>query len=336
MAAGGRGIVLSVVFLLALLGGIVAYVAATAVLKIPGPLDEPKLVYIAPNSGSRAIAQQLDAEGVIDHPYLFLAGAAISKTNGGRLMAGEYQFPRKASINDIIALLQSGKTYQHQLTVPEGLTVAEIIGLLNAETALKGDAINVFPPEGSLLPETYNYSYGDTRQSVLTRMQSAMSAELDKLWAAKGATAPVSTKEQLVTLASIVEKETGLPAERPRVAGVFANRLKIGMPLQSDPTVIYAVTQGKSKLERPIYRKDLELQSPYNTYLNPGLPPGPIANPGRASLEAVMNPEQNNFLFFVADGTGGHVFASNLDEHNRNVTAWRAIERKAKTDGAAP
>ncbi len=324
-----RGIVLTVLFLLALLGGIGGYLGLHAAIRFPGPLDNPKIVNILANSGTRGIAQQLVDEGAVDHKYLFLAGALIMKPNGP-LMAGEYQISPRASVSDIVALLQSGKTYQRALTLAEGLTSKEIVDLVNAADALDGDMITTLPAEGSLLPETYHYSRGDTRQSLINRMQKNMTDTLAKLWAGRNPDIPVSTPQEAVTLASVVEKETGVQSERPRVAGVFSNRLRLGMPLQSDPTVIYAVTMGKFKLDRPIYRKDLEIQSPYNSYKNTGLPPGPIANPGKASLEAVLHPETHKELYFVADGTGGHAFAATLEDHLRNVDKWRAIERAQK------
>ena len=327
-----RAIVAAVVLLIFLLGGIVAYVAATQFLKIPGPLEEEKIIVIAPKSGSRAIAAQLDAEGIIDHPALFMLGAVSAKLKGtGPLMAGEYAFQPRVSVADIIMQLQSGKTYQRKITVAEGLTVSEVVALLNAETALQGGTVDTLPPEGSLLPETYYFSRGDSRAVLLQRMQDDMKKTAESLWETRNADLPVQTLAEAMVLASIVEKETGINSERARVAGVFVNRLKTGMPLQSDPTVIYAVTAGKSKLERGITRKDLETVSPYNTYLNTGLPPSPIANPGKAAIEAVMNPEAHRYFYFVADGTGGHVFAETLATHNANVAKWRQIEREQKS-----
>ena len=295
-------------------------------LQNPGPLEKSAIVYVEPNSGTKKIAADLHDAGAIDSAFVFSFGA---KRLGGGLKFGEYEIPPHASAQAIIELLQSGKTYQRHVTVPEGLTSAEIIEIVNNAEALQGK-IDTPPPEGSLLPQTYNYSRGDTRASIIDHMTRDMKKTLAELWDKHAVNDFVKTTEDAVTLASIVEKETGLPAERPRVAGVFYNRLKLGMPLQSDPTVIYSVTQGKEKLGRPLTRADLENGSAYNTYAHPGLPPGPIANPGRASLEAVMNPEKNDYIYFVANGTGGHAFARTLDEHNRNVSKWRELESKAK------
>jgi UPF0755 protein len=295
-------------------------------LSAPGPLDKAAIVYIEPGSGTKKISATLQEAGAIDSPGIFAYGA---KSMGGNLKAGEYQVPANASIEAIIELLQSGKTYQRHVTVPEGLTSAEIADIVNNAEVMTGK-VDITPAEGSLLPQTYNYTRGDTRTSVIDRMSKAMKTTLDELWAKRAPDIKVKSVEEAVVLASIVEKETALPTERPRVAGVFYNRLKMGMPLQSDPTVIYAITEGKTKLGRLLTRADLDYSSPYNTYTNAGLPPGPIANPGRASLEAVLNPEHNEYFYFVANGTGGHTFAKTLEEHQRNVMKWREVEKEAK------
>ena len=295
-------------------------------IKAPGPLAAEKLVYIAPGMHSRSMAEKLLAEGVINSETAFRLDARLQSRVEG-LKAGEYQFAPHMSIADIIILLQSGKTYQHKITIPEGLMSIEIVNLINKETALTG-ALTALPPEGSLLPETYKFSYGDTRQSLVDRMKKSMQDEMNALWLKRAPNFPLSESEAVV-LASIVEKETALALERPRVAGVFLNRLHKGIPLQSDPTVIYALTLGQSILGRPLTFDDLKKPSPYNTYKASGLPPTPIANPGKASLAAVLNPEKNDFIYFVADGSGGHAFAKTLQEHNRNVAKWRALEKKA-------
>jgi UPF0755 protein len=248
---------------------------------------------------------------------------------GGSMKAGEYKFAPKISIADSIKLLQSGKTYQRQLTIPEGLTSFEIVELVNAAEAMEGTLdISRLPAEGSLLPETYNYTHGDKRAAIIDRMAEAMKKTLAEYWTKRDPKSPIKNENEWVTMASVVERETALTTERPRVAGVFLNRLKIGMPLQSDPTTIYAVTEGKGKLGRPLTTADLRIDSPYNTYVAAGLPPGPIANPGRASLIAVLQPEEHQYLYFVADGTGGHAFGRSLDEHNANVAKWRALQRQ--------
>ena len=294
-----------------------------------GPLESAAIVYIEPGSTTKKIAADLQAAGALDSPLVFYYGSKIGAGALKGLRFGEYEIQPHASIEAIIELLQSGKTYQRHVTIPEGLTSAEIVDIVNNAEVMAGK-IETVPPEGSLLPQTYNYSRGDTRASLIDHMSRDMKKTLAELWEKHAPSDQVKTTEEAVALASIVEKETGLPDERPRVAGVFYNRLKLGMPLQSDPTVIYAVTQGKAKLGRPLTRADLELPSPYNTYAHAGLPPTPIANPGRASLEAVMNPEKNDYIYFVANGTGGHSFARTLDEHNRNVAKWREASKQSK------
>lgn len=318
------------VFLLAGLLAVSAYGLFIDSYKGAGPLVEGRSVYIAPGTPTAKIGAQLHGDGVIRHSLTFRIGARLRQWEHRMpLKAGEYMIPPGASTEDVIAILQSGKTYQRQVTIPEGLMSIEIVDILNKAEGLTG-SLDVVPAEGSLLPETYNYTYGETRQSIVDRMQKSMRDTLAALWEKRAEGLPVTTPEQAVTLASVVEKETGLPAERPRVAGVFVNRLRKGMPLQSDPTVIYAVTDGKLRLERPLSRKDLAKVSPYNTYVSAGLPPGPIANPGRASLSAVLAPESNDYYYFVADGTGGHAFTKTLAEHGKHVQKLREIERKAK------
>ena len=293
-----------------------------------GPLTVEKIVYIPMGSGVRQIGATLLENGVIADEWMFRLGAIVLKT-GGSMKAGEYKFAPKISIADTIKLLQSGKTYQRQLTIPEGLTSFEIVELVNAAEAMEGTLdISRLPAEGSLLPETYNYTHGDKRAAIIDRMAEAMKKTLAEYWTKRDPKSPIKNENEWVTMASVVERETALTTERPRVAGVFLNRLKIGMPLQSDPTTIYAVTEGKGKLGRPLTTADLRIDSPYNTYVAPGLPPGPIANPGRASLIAVLQPEEHQYLYFVADGTGGHAFGRSLDEHNANVVKWRALQRQ--------
>lgn len=315
-------------------GGAALWLFSSAALEAPGPLEADKLVYIAPHSSTGTIAEALQNAQVIDNPLFFRYGAHLKRAEGP-LKAGEYNFKAHISAAAAIALLQSGKVYQHQLTIPEGLTAFEITGLVNAAPALNGN-IETIPAEGTLLPETYNYTYGETRAALVDRMAKNMSATLASLWKTHAPGILLKSPQEAVTLASIVEKETGIASERPRIAGVFMNRLRTNMPLQSDPTVIYAVTMGKMKLDRPISRADLDLSSPYNTYRVPGLPPGPIANPGRASLEAVMNPEANSFLYFVADGSGGHAFSKTLEEHLANVARWRALPKKPAAPSHVP
>ncbi|HEY7231714.1 MAG TPA: endolytic transglycosylase MltG [Pseudolabrys sp.] len=290
----------------------------------PGPLAEDKMVNIPRGLGTRDIADVLQREGVIDQPYIFM-GAVIALKARGELKYGEYQFSKHASIADVVETITEGKVVQHAFTVPEGLTSEQIVARLLENTALTGQ-IKEIPREGTLLPETYRFTRGMTREQVIQRMQQAHRRVLQDVWEHRMSDLPVKTPEQLVTLASIIEKETGRPEERTRVAAVFVNRLKTRMRLQSDPTIIYGLTGGKGSLGRPILKSEIEQPTPYNTYVIDGLPPGPIANPGRASLEAAANPARTKELYFVADGSGGHLFSDNYAEHQKNVARLRGIE----------
>ena len=296
------------------------------IMQTAAPLTRDEIVFIPPGTSVTNIADTFAAQNALDSKakvifpyYARLTGA------GGNLQAGEYKITPGMSAADIIQLLEDGNTIKRQITIPEGLTSFEIIALLNAAPAMEGEVTDL-PDEGSLLPESYAYIRGDRRPKIIERMQNQMRETLNTLWPDRAKDLPFNTQKEAVILASIVEKETGIPDERPRVAGVFINRLRKGMPLQSDPTVIYAITHGQGKLNRKLYYKDLKRKDPYNTYYAAGLPPGPIANPGRASLEAVLNPENHDYVYFVADGTGGHVFSKTLAEHNRNVAKWRKIQ----------
>lgn len=289
--------------------------------RAPGPLAEERIVQIERGLGLRTIAERLERDGVVADARVFVAGALLLRGERG-LQAGEYAFPPGFSAEEAMRLLQSGQTVAHAITIPEGRTSAEIVALLMADDRLTGDVAEL-PAEGSLLPETYRINRGDSRQQVLDRMGAAMQAAVAELWERRADGLPFETPQQAVILASIVEKETGVGAERPLVASVFVNRLRRGMPLQSDPTVIYAITQGREPLGRELFRSDWTFSSPYNTYQNTGLPPGPIANPGRAAIAAALDPADSPYFYFVADGSGGHAFARTLDEHNRNVAAWR-------------
>ena len=288
-----------------------------------GPLTEPRTVLLERGAGARAIAAKLEESGVIADSRIFLAGLWLAG-DAGSLKAGEYEFPAGISAEGVAAKLSKGDMVVRRMTFAEGLTSAEIIAQLEASTSFSGD-ITEEAPEGALMPDTYHYGFGDPRDSILVRMRDGMTRLLDELWPKRAADLPFETQAEAVVLASIVERETPLAAERPLVAGVFVNRLKRGMPLQSDPTVIYAVSKGFGTLDRALTRDDLKIDSPYNTYKNKGLPPAPIANPGRASLEAALNPAATEALYFVADGKGGHAFAKTLDEHNKNVAKWRRL-----------
>ncbi len=304
--------------------GIVAFLYARFVA--PSPLAGDIVVIVPRGSGIDVIAHLLQGAGVIENDVIFRLGA---RTFGRErpLQAGEYEFPKAVSVRGAMEILQSGKTVVRRMTIPEGLTTVEILDRVTKTEGLIGEIV-LTPKDGDLLPETYHFSYGDSRNDMVRRMQTAMRDTLDELWKRRPAESPYDTVRKLVTMASIVEKETGRPDERARVAGVFVNRLKIGMRLQSDPTVVYALTDGKTSFERALTRADLETVSPYNTYANAGLPPGPIANPGRASLEAALKPAESSDLYFVADGSGGHAFARTLAEHNQNVARWRAFLKK--------
>ena len=290
----------------------------------PGPLSEDKTVNIPRGLGTRDIAEILQREGVIEQPYIFMGAVIILKARGD-LKYGEYQFSKRASIADVVDTIIEGKVVQHTFTVAEGLTSEQIVARLLDNSALTGQ-IKEIPREGTLLPETYRFTRGMTREQIIQRMQQAHRRVLQEVWERRMPDLPVRTPEQLVTLASIVEKETGRPDERTRVAAVFVNRLKARMRLQSDPTIIYGLTGGKGTLGRPILKSEIDQPTPYNTYVIDGLPPGPIANPGRASLEAAANPARTKELYFVADGSGGHLFSDNYAEHQKNVARLRGIE----------
>lgn len=291
----------------------------------PGPLPEDKIVNIPRGLGIKDISDVLVREGVIDQPWVFMGGVLVLKSRGD-LKYGEYQFTKNASLADVVEIMIENKVVQHAFTVAEGLTSEQIVARLLENPSLSGQ-IKEIPREGTLLPETYRFTLGMPRDQIVQRMQQAHKRVLAEVWDHRMADLPYKTPEQLVTMASIVEKETGKPEERTRVAAVFINRLKSKMRLQSDPTIIYGLTGGKGALGRPILRSEIDQATPYNTYVIDGLPPGPIANPGRASLEAAANPARTKELYFVADGTGGHAFADNYVEHQKNVARLRVLER---------
>jgi UPF0755 protein len=298
--------------------------------RTPGPAAEEITVLIPRGASVAAIADQLTGAGVLERDWVFQWGVRLF---GDRrpLQAGEYIFDPGMSPAAVMTLMVEGRQVQRRLTIPEGLTNREVLALLADAAALTGEVPDAsrYQEEGAFLPETYFYAYGDDRAALLGRMEEAMRRTLSELWETRAEGLPLDTPKAALTLASIVEKETAIAAERPRIAGVFVSRLTRGMPLQSDPTVIFALTRGEAPLGRRVTYADLELDDPYNTYRYPGLPPGPIANPGRDAIAAVLNPTQTDELYFVADGSGGHVFAKTLAEHNRNVARWREIRDQA-------
>ncbi len=294
----------------------------------PGPHETDLVLVVPEGAGVRGVARQLTREGVMHQPDLFVLMTRLTGADRS-LQAGEFLFPRRASMKDVVEILRAGKVVLRKLTIPEGLTSLEIVRLLEATDGMTGDITEV-PPEGTLLPETYYFVYGDDRNDTLQRMSDAMSSQLELLWPFRADNLPIATPREAVILASIVERETALPSERTHVAGVYINRLNRNMRLQADPTVAYGLGDGLP-LERPLTYKDLRTKTPYNTYVIRGLPPHPIANPGVDSLAAVLNPLETQDLYFVADGTGGHVFARTLAEHNRNVARWRKLNREKKT-----
>ncbi|MEM6903778.1 MAG: endolytic transglycosylase MltG, partial [Pseudomonadota bacterium] len=265
---------------------------------------------------------------VIDRDWPLLLWARLQDT-GRDLKAGEYEFRPGMSPEDALNLMRKGEVVIHQVSVPEGFTVAEVVTRLDNNDRLSG-GVWLTPPEGSLLPETYNFERGTSRAAMLDRMKVAMDNTISDLWPSRAEDLPIKTKQEAIILASIVEKETSLRAEQPKVAGVFINRLRKGMRLQSDPTVIFALTEGKQPLGRALTRADWKTDHPYNTYQNKGLPPGPIANPGRNAIAAVLNPQNHNYIFFVADGSGGHAFSVTYDEHKHNIEQARAARRSAQ------
>lgn len=302
-------------------GGYLGYRMAHA----PGPAQEDTIVLLEAGSSVASIADKLKNTGVIEHTELFVAAVRLRGVQSD-VKAGEYEIPAAASVMEIIDLLVEGKSILYYFTAAEGLTTAQILQLIEANTILKGE-VTLEIAEGELLPETYAFHRGDTRDEVLQRMMRAQDNLIAALWDGRATELPFSTPQEALILASIVEKETAVPEERDRIAAVFVNRLKRGMRLESDPTIIYGLTQGEP-LGRGLRVSELRSDTPYNTYRISGLPPTPIANPGAAAIEAVLNPAETDDLFFVADGTGGHAFATNLRDHERNVAAWRRIERE--------
>lgn len=302
----------------------------------------PTIFVVERGSGLSTTAARLEEAGLIENRFIFMIGANVIMREGVRLQAGEFSIPARASMATILRELVEGRPVQYAVTIPEGFTSWQVVDRLNGEDLLTGEIL-ALPPEGSVLPQTYNYDRGSRRDDVLARMQQDMKALLAQAWAecapdVCGPDQPIRTPEQLVTLASIVEKETGIPAERPQVAAVFLNRLRKGMRLQSDPTIIYGITKGTEALGRDLRKSEIEAVNGYNTYTRDGLPVGPIANPGKDSLMAVANPATTSDLYFVAmgpDPSDGHLFAATYKEHQKNVARYRQALRQAESDAEA-
>jgi UPF0755 protein len=311
-------------------------------LDAPGPLEHPKVIVIPKLEGRQEIAERLEKEGAINDRRVFIAGYLWSKfaawmTNGKpvQLRAGDYEVRANISIRQLVELLSEGRAVSYRVTVPEGLTSQQIVERLKADANLSGD-VAATPPEGSLLPDTFVLQRGASRQAIVDSMATGLRRFMEKAWAERKKDLPLKASEEAVVLASLVEKETGRNDERSRVAAVFINRLRHGMRLQSDPTILYGLYGGKGAWGHPIQRHEILQKTTHNTYQIDGLPPTPICNPGRAALEAVLNPADTKELYFVADGSGGHVFSETLKDHNANVQKWRAVEKDLKTSKSAP
>ena len=295
-----------------------------------GPLPERKEIVIEAGRSLRKIAKQLYRAGIISSPAVFEIGARASGS-AMNIKAGEYSIPERASAKTVLSILTSGNTYIRRLVVPEGLTSHQIVGLMNGKYGLMGE-VEKEPKNGTLMPDTYYYSYGDTKEDLLRRMQNGMQRAIDELWNGRDKSLSFKTPQEAIVMASMVEKETSRDAERGHIASVFHNRLRKGMKLQSDPTVIFALSEGTGEFKRNLTYKDLRVENGYNTYVVPGLPQGPISNPGYAAIKAVLNPDKTEDLYFVADGTGGHAFAKTYAEHEKNVERWRRIRKTIKTE----
>ncbi|WDZ77726.1 endolytic transglycosylase MltG [Ensifer adhaerens] len=325
--------VMTIIVFAALAGAGTVYYAMHQYEK-PGPLQANQNFIVRGGAGMSEIASGLERSNIITDArvFRFVSEAYLDNET---LKAGEYEIKAGSSMQDVMQLLKSGKSILYSVSLPEGLTVKQMFHKLSDDPVLVGDLPSELPPEGSLMPDTYKFTRGTKRGEIVQQMVAAQKVLVDQIWEKRDPNLPVSTVEELVTLASIVEKETGRADERPRVASVFINRLDKGMRLQSDPTIIYGIFGGDGKpADRPILKSDIDKQTPYNTYIIKGLPPTPIANPGRAALEAVANPSRTPELYFVADGTGGHVFAETLDEHNANVRRWRKVEAEKAAEAA--
>lgn len=327
--------VLSIIILVVLAAGVVFYFGKQE-FEAPGPSTTAETVLVKPKTGLRGIAALLEGKGLIRDARVFTLGVG-AYGNQDSLKAGEYKVKAGASMHDIMDLLKSGKTILYSLTIPEGLTVEQAFDRIASSDELSGDMPDRMPPEGSLAADTIRFTRGTPRKTIIDRLEEEQKKLVDRIWSQRAEDLPLKDRNEFVTLASIVEKETGVAEERPRVAAVFLNRLRKGMRLQSDPTILYGLYGGKGKpSDRPIYQSDLDKPTPFNTYQIDGLPPSPIANPGKAALEAVAHPAKTDDLYFVADGTGGHVFSSTLKQHNENVAQWRKLKKEERQDASEP
>ncbi len=330
---------LSFLFLMAALVGILALVLQ-ATFAQPGPLGHTTIAVIPKGEGVYEIASRLEREGIVSDRRTFMAHYLVERFYGNyaegkqvQLKAGEFEIRKQASLSQVLDTLTEGRAVLYRISIPEGLTSAQIVERLKAEPNLDGEIAQI-PPEGTLLPDTFKFSRGMARQELIDRMRTEQQRLLNTLWDKRQKNLPLESPAQAMTLASIVEKETGRADERGRVAGVFVNRLRNRMRLQSDPTIVYGIIGGQGSLGRPLTRADIDTKTPYNTYQIDGLPPGPICNPGRNAIEATLDPAKTGDLYFVADGTGGHTFSASLKDHNSAVQTWRRLEREAKAKQA--
>ncbi|WP_226577073.1 endolytic transglycosylase MltG [Acuticoccus sediminis] len=318
-----------------LVGGVAALVIGQRMYTAEGPLQQDVAILIERGSALEFIARGLEEQGIITNQYVFLAAAQATGA-AGKMQAGEYMIPARSSMEQVMQRIASGDVIQHQITFAEGLTSYQVVQRMLENDILTGPVAEI-PPEGSLLPETYRITRGMPRERLIDSMKAAHNRAVERIWAARSPDLPIDSPAELVVLASIVEKETGVDGERGRVAAVFENRLKQGMKLQSDPTILYGLYGGEAWAQgRTLFQSDLDRPNPYNTYQIAGLPPGPITNPGVAALEATAQPAETKDLFFVADGSGGHVFSETYAEHQRNVTRWRQIEAERRAAGTGP
>ena len=305
------------------LGFILGWFVFNHLVYQPGPLEDEVIVNVNRGASSQRVAEILAENDVIANPLWFRILLKYKRADGN-LKAGEYLFTPHLSMSDVLEKLCKGDVLYHKFTIPEGYTVGQVMYQLAQEDLLTGEFDNI-PQEGEILPETYTFQKDEQREIIITKAVAAMRDKLQEIWENRDADLPYKTAQEMLIMASIIEKETGVGDERAKVASVFVNRLRKGMLLQTDPTVIYALTEGKVELDRPLTRKDLQIDNPYNTYKYAGLPPTPICNPGSEALYAAAHPEQTDYLYFVANGTGGHNFAKTLKEHNDNVAYWKSI-----------